>query len=220
MINLKTMIMYMDLIQTAATIALLTLLMYFVMVNIMDHSESLETTGDIAPVIKATEVTEATEATEAEEATEAPIALSDIPKAVVGMITNQLDLDTNKEIPPHLVDVPLRTDMGVHTRTTVGGPAEEGGENLTTLSVYNEQAKGVLPVNHDLFEKPADFGSDVTNINQFYRNNPEIFERSMTSAPNAADWHTQGKEMYNKLASEAPKARIEPWNFEKDPLGN
>lgn len=165
----------MDLIQTTATIALLTLLAYLIMVNILERTRS-------APIKSDGEITAG--------------------------ISNRL-----KEVPIEGIN----TDFGFHTRTNLGEPAPPGGENLTQLAVFNEHANGVLPQNHDLFEKPANFGSDVTNINQFYRNNPDIFERSMTTAPDAAEWYSQSQEMFNQLTHEAPNAQINAWNFEKDP---
>ena len=66
------------------------------------------------------------------------------------------------------------------------------------VSIYNKDATGVFPQNHDLFEKPADFGSDVTNIKQFYSNNPEVFGKILGTAgvTNVADWEMKTKEMF------------------------
>jgi len=184
----------MDLIQKAATIALLTLLSYFVMVNILDRKK------EEVPLSTAGKLNKGCEHTTADPS--------------VDMISNKLDLEANKNAPV----VGINTDVGYHSRTTVGEPVSPGGENVTQLSVFNDQAKGILPVNHDLFEKRANFGSDVTNINQFYRDNPEVFDRTMTSAPNAVEWNTHSQDMFNKLTHEEPNTTISAWNFEKDPL--
>lgn len=182
----------MDLIQKVATVALLTMLAYFVMVNILEkmgmNQQLIQTEGKVAGA----------------QVAGAQVAGQD------EFISNKLDLDANKGFG-------VNTNVGV-TWNTIGEQAPAGGENLTQLSVYNDEAKGVLPVNHDLFEKPANFGSDITNINQFYRNNPEIFERSMTTAPDAAGWYTQSQDMFNSLANEAPNDQISAYNFETDPL--
>jgi hypothetical protein len=179
----------MDLIQKVATVALLTMLTYFVMINILEkmgmNQELIQTDGNVAG---------------------AQLAGAQLAGAQQDeCISNKLDLDAN-------TGFGVNTNVGV-TWNTVGEQAPAGGENLTQLSVYNDEAKGVLPVNHDLFEKPANFGSDITNINQFYRINPEIFERSMTTAPDA-----QSQEMFNNLANEAPNDQISAYNFETDPL--
>jgi len=43
-------------------------------------------------------------------------------------------------------------------------------------SIYNpDNQSGILPQNQKLYDVPVDFGSDVTNIKHFYKNNPEIF---------------------------------------------
>ena len=152
----------MDLIQRGATVALLTLLLYFIMVNIIDrHTPSLKTEGKI-----------------------------------------------------------INTAVGAHTRTVLGPVAPAGGENVTQLSVYNEHQTGVLPVNHNPQETPANFESvtGITNISQFYRNNPEVFDRTMTSVADADGWHKQSQAMFSQLANQPPNQEINPWNFEKDPL--
>lgn len=182
----------MELIQAAATIGLLTLLVYFIMVNLLE-SKSVPTTG--ADLVHNANPVPASAGSDR-------------------LITNKLDVEANRDVPV----AGINTETNKIPMTTIGGPAPPGGENITQLSVYNEQAKGVLPVNHDLFEKPADFGSDVTNINQFYRNNPEIFERSAAHVPDATAWDTQGQELFNKLSNEAPNHVIKAANFEKQPL--
>jgi len=184
----------MDLIQKIASMALLTMLAYFVMVNILEKmdtkSDYVSADGDIARELFTSE-------TEASGACGA--------KAGADFISNKLTGELN-------------TDVGAPTWNTIGEQAPAGGENTTQLSVYNDKATGVLPVNHDLFEKPANFGSDITNINQFYRNNPEVFERSMTTAPDAAGWYTQSQEMFSNLVNETPNGQINAYNFETDPL--
>lgn len=114
----------------------------------------------------------------------------------------------------------LNTEVDKISATTVGLPVGEGvSPNTTTLSVYNENATGILPVNHDLFEKPANFGSDVTNISQFYRNNPELFHKDTTKAnvyvPNVTEWDAKGKELFTQQQN-LVQGPINPYNYEQD----
>ena len=60
-------------------------------------------------------------------------------------------------------------------------------------------------VNSDLFEKTADFASDVTNINQFYKNNPDVLKRVSN-----ADWD------FPKMPEPTPNAEILGYNFERN----
>jgi len=191
----------MDLIQKVATMALLTMLAYFVMVNILEKM-GMSPSPDLVQSDGNIESGEAVQV-------HAPVGTAPV-ASPAAFISNKLDVDTG-------AGFGVNTDVGV-TWNTIGEQAPGGRENLTQLSVWNGDAKGVLPVNHDLFEKPVNFGSDITNINQFYRNNPEIFERSMTTAPDGAGWHTQSQEMFNSLANEAPNGQINAYNFETDPL--
>lgn len=99
-------------------------------------------------------------------------------------ITNRLP-----ENPDTFLEAPVNSDAGVHPGT----------------SIFNKDATGVFPQNHDLFEKPADFGSDVTNIKQFYTNNPEVFGKILGTAgvTNVADWEVKTKEMYENAKAPA-----------------
>jgi hypothetical protein len=58
------------------------------------------------------------------------------------------------------------------------GSVPPGGFQTSPASaMFNPDANGILPYNHDKFEQKAEFQSDVTNMNQFYKNNPELFEK-------------------------------------------
>ena len=59
--------------------------------------------------------------------------------------------------------------------------------------------------NSDLFEKTADFTSDVTNINQFYKNNPDVLKRVSN-----ADWD------FPKMPEPTPNTEILGYNFERN----
>jgi hypothetical protein len=82
-------------------------------------------------------------------------------------------------------------------------------------SVFNPHATGILPQNQDIFDKQADFGSDVTNIRQFYKSNPEVFDKILgqNQVTNVADWERQSKELYQS-AQQPHSGPIEAANFE------
>ena len=229
----------MDLIQSAATLALLALLIYFVMVNV-DPSRKikpLRSAGDVQEAeqklieLQNAQVQEKTKAVQQQAPSEPqgePFASNS------DMITNRIDLDSNKAIPStgiteqaFIHDNPGTNVESPHARIVLGGNSgaclsstEKGKCNTDDTqihSVYNKQAKGVLPSNHDIFDKPADFGSDVTNINQFYKNNPDIFEKSHINVPNVTEWSDQGKQLYNAVAN-SKQGPINAYNFEQSVL--
>jgi hypothetical protein len=82
-------------------------------------------------------------------------------------------------------------------------------------SIFNPNATGILPQNQDVFEKQADFGSDVTNIRHFYKNNPEVFGKILgnNEVTNVADWERQSKEMFQNL-QQKPTGPIQAFNYE------
>lgn len=219
----------MDLIQSVATITLMTLLIYFIMVNILEKTSSTKNAIPASGTIGSTGTGAGAEA-EAESTksikVKVPVALeglagydpsdpsdpSDPQSEVVMTVAPGAEEEAVRSITNK-----LNLKMGFHDRTTIGGPAPTGGENVTTLSVYNEKQKGVLPSNHDLFEKPADFGSDVTNINQFYKNNPDVFNKSNNYVPDTVSWENQGQELYDNLISDKHQGPINASNFESNP---
>lgn len=221
----------MDLIQSSATLALLALLSYFIIVNI-DPSRKLKplrSVGDIQEAEqKLIDEQKTTDEKNPEPPKKEPFASNS------GMITNQIDLDSNKAIPATGITenelVQSKPDFNVqspHARAVLSGHSgaclsetEKGGCNIDNTeihSVFNKQAKGVLPSNHDIFDKPADFGSDVTNINQFYKNNPDIFEKSHINVPNVTEWSDQGKQLFNAIAN-SEQGPINAYNFEQSVL--
>jgi len=185
----------MDLIQQVAVIALLTMVSYLIMINLMGKEQALESEGKLSDL-------------QAEQADNEQKQLN-VP--VQELITNKL---------PTAEGLSLNLAMGTHARTTVGGPVQDGTVNTTTLSVYNENEAGILPQNHDLFEKSADFSSDVTNVNQFYRNNPELFHKQSQTGvayvPNPSDWDAQAKAMFSIKENEA-EGPVQAFNFEQGP---
>jgi hypothetical protein len=74
--------------------------------------------------------------------------------------------------------------------------------------------RGPAASNSDLFEKTANFGSDVTNVAQYYKNNPELFNRvTVTSAPDAAAWDHQSDKMHREHLKERSSI-LYGYNFE------
>lgn len=135
--------------------------------------------------------------------TEAPVISAPVAPEEPAKITNQLPSCLN-------------TDVGTHDRVTLGEPVGNGPANITTLAVFDKDAKGVLPQNHDLFEKPAQFGSDVTNINQFYNLNPDVFHRTIGSPgiQTTSDWENQGNSMWRDVKFDNNCDGIQPANFD------
>lgn len=214
----------MDLIQTVATITLMTLLIYFIMVNVLEKTSSTKnavpSSGNIAAMTGAQ-----VEAEPRAEAITVKVPVATEEAEVAGKLPTSLpQVEVEMKVAPGAEEEAVRSitnklnlNMGFHDRTTIGGPAPAGGENVTTLSVFNENQKGVLPSNHDLFEKPADFGSDVTNINQFYKNNPEVFKKSNTYVPDTVNWENRSQELYDAQLANKHQGPINASNFESNP---
>lgn len=201
----------MDLIQTVATITLMTLLIYFIMVNVLEKTSPIRDAVPSSGIIKdATGGAEAAKAEAKAETAEIVLPLKTTTGESAGVVVPQV------ETANHITNK-LNLNFGYHDRTTIGGPAPPGGENVTTLAVFNEKQKGILPSNHDLFEKPADFGSDVTNINQFYKNNPDVFKRSSTYVPDTVTWEDKSQELYDAQLASKHQGPINASNFESNP---
>lgn len=131
-----------------------------------------------------------------------------IAAAVESRAVHALNAKNQPFIPPQPITnkLPSCLDLAVgrHERTTVGDPLKgkaQGQPNVTSLAVFNKDEKGVRPSNHSLFEAPAEFGSDVTNINQFYRLNQDQFQRTIGSEgmKTVSDWEAQANQMINKI---------------------
>ena len=175
----------MDLFQSGAIIMLLTLVIYFVMINIFKGPALLKTTGLMG--LKEKDIQE-------------------------------LDKRTEEEENPSLDEIEngIRKELGISNKLPIEGLKNEsdtGSElNLTGKSVFNPDTKGIVPSNHDLFEKKADFGSDVTNINQFYQNNPDVFNKTMARVSDVTGWNNKGNDMYQKILNS--NNMVHPSNFE------
>jgi hypothetical protein len=82
-------------------------------------------------------------------------------------------------------------------------------------AIWNPEATGIYAQNQDMFDKPVNFGSDVTNIKQFYTNNPEVFGKIIgkSEVTNVADWDRQSKEMFT-AAQTSSSGPIQAANFQ------
>ena len=175
----------MDVIQSLALIALLSMLIYLVFVNVF-KGNTLKSSGTVSTFVSTPPV---------------PLALTVPPPAMVNEATNEPakpDLITNK------LPAQVKMDASMQPGT----------------SIFNPNTTGILPQNQDIFEKQADFGSDVTNINQFYKNNPEVFSRLLgqNDVTNVAEWELNSKKMYSAL-QQAPSGPIQAANFEDPRFG-
>ena len=80
------------------------------------------------------------------------------------------------------------------------------------------------PANSLSAEAPVGYQSDTVNLNQFYKDNPEIFNKGAgtTHAPDVTEWEKQSSAMFNVQqgggANGAPTT-IEPYNFELGGIG-
>lgn len=222
----------MDLLQQLALLVLGSMVVYLAMVNLFGKDPAIKSPGqiDLGPMGKLqTETSAAT--SQAHPVMNHPhnqdthISIGhDIDSAhqkadEQELITNRLPLGQNSSMINGSA-APLGNSMGLeHGFNTGRDPIKPV---LTTSSVFNEHATGVLPQNHDLFDKPADFGSDVTNINQFYRNNPELFHQGNQNGgaskgaayvPNVSDWEAQGHAMQQQMANQ-PQEEVNAYNFD------
>lgn len=205
----------MDIFQTLATIALLTMLMYVVMVNVYDR-EHIPTSGNIeTPQSNTLELFEGEELMPEQGAASGDVqAASAAPDE--GPEAPNANYSTGKSVADEDI-VGVNTNVGVFDRRALGEPMPNGNDNVTDLSVYNPEAEGVLPGNQDLYGSAmANFGSEITNIAQFYKLNPEIFEKSSTHVPNVADWNSRCKEMHLTQEQRPRAGPIEAHNYEDE----
>jgi hypothetical protein len=174
----------MDIIQSLALIALLSMLVYLVIVNVF-KDKAVKAPGTVAEFVPVMPSTQGPAPVPLPVPVSLPVPVHE-PEKREAMVTNQL--------PP----LP-------HPQTS---------------SIFNPNATGILPQNQDIFDKQADFGSDVTNINQFYKNNPEVFNKILgpNQVTNVSDWEQKSKELSNS-AMQASSGPIQAANFEDLPWG-
>jgi hypothetical protein len=73
-------------------------------------------------------------------------------------------------------------------------------------AVYNEQAKGVVPINQEYgSEQVAQFGNEQTDVAQFFKVNQSAFfndQRHNAYVPNVNSWNEQGNTMHSTHLNE------------------
>ena len=154
-------------LQTIAKIGLLTMLVYFVFVNVFNNQK----------------------------------VASD---SVIRKVTPVDTMEITDEIKPASISV---------VSAAVAATEPAAFEPAEPVAVAKD---GKIPQasNEDLFEKTANFGSDITNISQFYKNNPELFNRvTYTTAPDAVSWDHQSDKMHREHLAERSSI-LYGYNFE------
>jgi len=180
----------MNVLQTGATIILITMIMYFILVNLFEHP--------VLPVVSQGFVTEALK--RKVHTVKDNILSSNIVKATL-QINNKLPVSG------------INTDTGEPITNTIVQTVQQPFTKTVVSAVYNSDTQGILPNNHKVYEKDADFTSDITNINQFYINNPELFNKGSSYTPDVAGWEQKSKDMVNNIL-QTGAGYINPSNFE------
>ena len=172
----------MDILKSLSIIGLLTMAIYFFMVNFMDDqfipTRNLITQTD--------------------------------PQASSHAITNIL----------HPAHAGAELCNNYEPPVSKGAPPSWTDRNLLGEPLHAFPIKGdPIESNAALFDRTADFGSDVTNINQFYKNNPELFNR-VTNVNIDPGWDNQN---FKAQAQDGPGGRggpggpgghvVEGWNY-------
>ena len=179
----------MDIIQSLALIALLSMLIYLVFVNLFKDN-TVKSAGSVATFTQPAQGPTANPAA-ATSGTQGPSPVPLPEKPAADLITNKLPSQ-------------VQMDASMHPGS----------------AIYTPTSTGILPQNQDIFEKQADFGSDVTNITQFYKNNPEVFSRiiNQNQVTNVADWEVKSKQMYSAV-EQSQVGPIQAANFEDPRFG-
>ena len=170
----------MDIIQSLALIALLSMLIYLIFVNIFTTKDkTVQTSGSVIEFLTPT--------------------------------TKESEVKGEAEEASHPTTLPDKKDI-VTNKLPASGP--DASVNPYT-AIFSPNAEGIVAMNQDIYEKQADFASDVTNIKQFYKNNPEVFSKILgqKAVTNVADWEQQSKELF-ATAQAANSGPIQAANFE------
>lgn len=139
-----------------------------------------------------------------------PLAIIALMMIVIHLITSMSSCNITAA-PEPLPSYPL----------TPGAQMQASGDQLPSgtqraSALYDENTSGVLPMNHSNFDAPAEFNSDVTNLNHFYRSNPEVFHgKGRVNVPNPSDWDAQARAMFGAMDN-GPQGPINPYNFAQE----
>ena len=87
---------------------------------------------------------------------------------------------------------------------------------LVQQAVYDpkQTACGPNPSNQDIYEKEALFGSEQTNVSQFFSNNPGAFfntQRHNSYVPDVSKWNIEGDRLYTERVNDT-KQQINAYN--------
>lgn len=87
-------------------------------------------------------------------------------------------------------------------------------DKFVQQAVYDpEQTYPIAPSNADLYEKTADFGTEQTNVAQFFASNPQLLQRDCcVYVPDVDQWNMRGTQMYNNMLN-GPRAQLTPYNI-------
>lgn len=201
----------MDIIQTVSLLILLSMVVYFILVNIFKVN-TVNTPGTIGLNLNTSNTLNTLNTlntsnphlnlntTTKENMQNLTVPLNKSEPAHVDHITNQL--------PQH---IQFQKPMKYPTPAKI----ELDASDTNASAIWNPEATGIYAQNQDMFDKPVNFGSDVTNIKQFYTNNPEVFGKIIgkSEVTNVADWDRQSKEMFT-AAQTSSAGPIQAANFE------
>jgi hypothetical protein len=182
----------MDVIQSLSLIALLSMLIYLVFVNIF-ATKTVQSSGSV-------------------------IDLLPTPGLGLGAPTS-ISAPTQQAAPQQVQCPPMpgASSSMVSNKLPESGPDASMNTQSSIFSATASSTSGINAQNQDIYEKQADFGSDVTNIKQFYKNNPDVFSKLLCppTVTNVSDWERQSKELYDSAQS-APSGPIQAANFESN----
>jgi len=104
-------------------------------------------------------------------------------------------------------------------------PSQDGGNLITNRlpdpfieqAVYTENSPvDTKPSNYDLFDKEADFGSEQTNVSQFFASNPTLFmndQRHNAYVKDVSSWNQMGDCMFAERMNQ-PATSIQAYNYQ------
>ena len=186
----------MDIIQSLSLIALLSMLIYLVFVNIF-ATKTVQTSGSVIDLL--------------------PTPAADVAPASTLTSVNVTAAPATPSPAPCPYPMPAALSSRLSNKLPESGPDASVHPQSSIFSSTASSTSGINAQNQDIYEKQADFGSDVTNIKQFYKNNPEVFSKILCppTVTNVADWERQSKELYDSAQS-APSGPIQAANFESN----
>lgn len=124
-------------------------------------------------------------------------------------------MTSNKEIDLSDLGADLKRQYGITDEL----PQGDYNKRFVQQAVYdpNSAAGSIVAANQDIYDKPADFGNEQTNVAQFFASNPGAFvndQRHTAYVGDAANWNDQGKQLYSQMLN-APHATIQAFNCDQ-----